>query len=103
MRGTFARLSHASFVREFRASTEDRMTEPKAALGLFSRRERWGLSRRGVLTVFTVCVLGTGGASSFLLPFLAVTSKTPARILVMEGWLHPDVVEVAAREFRTGG
>jgi uncharacterized SAM-binding protein YcdF (DUF218 family) len=79
------------------------MTHRTAALGIFSRRERWGLSLRGALILCILGVVGSAGASHFLLPFLAVTSKAPARILVMEGWLHPDVVEVAAREFRTGG
>jgi hypothetical protein len=71
--------------------------------GLVARRERWGLTWRGRLTVaivtltFIVIVLRT------IQPFLAITERTPASVLVVEGWIPASTMDQAAREFKTGG
>jgi hypothetical protein len=70
---------------------------------LFSRRERWGLSRRGALLLLVILAGSVAAVFAWLHPFLAVTDRIPARILVMEGWLHPSGVEQVAHEFRSGG
>lgn len=70
--------------------------------GILSRRERWGLSWRG--SVLVVMVISLAGLI-FLLrvqPFLAVTHRVPANILVVEGWVHAYGVDAAVKEFRTG-
>ncbi|MEY2539356.1 MAG: hypothetical protein QOG67_3096 [Verrucomicrobiota bacterium] len=70
--------------------------------GIFSRRERWGLSLRGWL--FLVCVI----SATFVVlamnvhPFLAQTSRVDTNTLVVEGWVHEFGVRVAIEEFRTG-
>ena len=72
-------------------------------LGLFSRKERWGLSGRGWLAAVTL-----GLAAFFLLftgihPFLAVTDRVNADSLVMEGWVHLFAAKTAAAEFKSAG
>jgi len=71
--------------------------------GLLTRRERWGLSWRGWLTVILLIVLaGLGGLSS-VHPFLAVTQRVNARVLVVEGWVPEYAIRAAANEFTSGG
>jgi hypothetical protein len=71
--------------------------------GLVTRRERWGLSGRGWgLLMLAVLLAGLGGIPACH-PFLAVTHRVPARVLVVEGWLHIYGVNGAMREFKTGG
>ena len=73
-----------------------------ACLGLFSRRERWGFSARGIFLVVA------GGLSSALLvalaiyPFLAVTERVPADSLVVEGWVQDHGIRAATEEFTAG-
>ena len=70
--------------------------------GLLSRRERWGLSARGWLSlILGVALLGYGWART-VQPFLAVTHRTDAKVLVVEGWIHEFAMRAAAEEFRTG-
>ena len=70
--------------------------------GILIRRERWGLSWRGWLIVFT------GVLSIFLLfwfriyPFLATTHRVDADVLVVEGWVHKYAIRAAVDEFRSG-
>ncbi|MFZ0825996.1 MAG: YdcF family protein [Verrucomicrobiia bacterium] len=70
--------------------------------GVLTRRERWGLSARGWL------LLGvTGGLAAWAVlvcigPFLAVTDKVNADVLVVEGWVHPYAIHAGAEEFRSG-
>ena len=65
-------------------------------------------------TVYVPTLLGwTLLASFFALPglwwfnygeaFLSVTSRVPARILVVEGWVGPEGLKAAKAEFETGG
>ncbi len=71
-------------------------------LGLLNRRERWGLSWRGWL-VLALAILLTGWAVVLNIhPFLAVTRRVPAKVLVVEGWTHIYGVDAAVNEFKTG-
>ena len=70
--------------------------------GLLTRRERWGLTRRGRLVAGLVIV-----AAGFLCllgihPFLAVTRRVDARVLVVEGWVNPYAIDAAVKEFEAG-
>lgn len=71
-------------------------------LGLLVRRERWGLSWRGWLALTVVILLAGWGWVWNIHPFLAVTRRLPARILVVEGWTHNYGVTAAVNEFKTG-
>lgn len=70
--------------------------------GIFVRKERWGLSWRGRVTVGGIILL-VGWA--FLLeihPFLAVTHREKTKTLVVEGWVHPYAINAALKEFERG-
>lgn len=47
--------------------------------------------------------LGTGIALLTIHPYLAVTERVPAKILVIEGWLPDYAIEAGVEEFRAGG
>ena len=70
--------------------------------GMFARRERWGLTRRGWLvagfTVIAVVLLLLLGID----PFLAGTHPVDSNVLVVEGWVHPFTMDAAVKEFNTG-
>lgn len=70
--------------------------------GLLTRKERWGLSRRGwIVALLAILVVGL----LFLWrihPFLAVTHRVDTRILVVEGWVDPFVIKAAVKEFEDG-
>jgi uncharacterized SAM-binding protein YcdF (DUF218 family) len=72
----------------------------RRCFGLLTRKERWGLSLRGVLVLATIVLLT--GLMFFLLtqPFLSVTQRVDSRILVVEGWVHDFTFEAAVKEFR---
>ena len=82
------------------------MTSPKtntALGGLFDRRERWSLSRRGWIAVVLV-VSATGAFAFFFLhPFLAITDRVKTNTLVVEGWIHDYAIRAAVNEFTNGG
>ena len=69
--------------------------------GVFSRKQRWGLSWSGWL------IVATGVAQLFSLvlfqiqPWLAVTHRVDANVLVVEGWVHEYAIRAAADEFNT--
>jgi len=73
----------------------------RAMWGVFNRKERWSLSGRGwlilVSSVLLVGVLTLKG----VYPFLAVTHRANANILVFEGWIHEYGVRAAVKEFRS--
>ena len=60
------------------------------------------MSRRGWLMTSVLPML----AASFLLlavhPFLAVTHRVDANILVVEGWVHDFAISAGVKEFKTG-
>src|SRR5437773_2007274 len=73
---------------------------PISLLGLLRRKERWSLSRRGWCLSLVI-------SASFILaifweiyPFLAVTDRTGADVLVVEGWLPNYALEESIAEFR---
>lgn len=71
--------------------------------GLISRRERWGLTLRGwVLLAAAIVVVGLVIIPG-IHPFLALTDRTAADLLAVEGWIDDYAVRAATVEFRTGG
>lgn len=76
---------------------------PTFCWGTFTRKERWGLSWRGWLLASLVLAI----AGAFLLltvyPFLAVTHRVDANLLVVEGWIHEYAIRCGAEEFKAGG
>lgn len=71
--------------------------------GLLTRRERWGLSWRGWLTVLGLLVAGGATFVLGVYPFFAITRRVETRLLAVEGWIDLYAMKVAAEEFRTGG
>ena len=73
----------------------------RAIWGLFDRRERWSLSWRGrlilPLAVVVVSVLVLRG----VYPFLAITHRVDAQVLVVEGWIREYAIRAALKEFQT--
>ena len=70
--------------------------------GLFTRKERWGFSWRGIF-IFALVSL----AVVYLLviqvhSYLAVTDRVNANYLVVEGWTHSFAARAAAAEFKSG-
>jgi hypothetical protein len=70
--------------------------------GLLKRKEKWVLSWRGRLVVWTtLLVLGV----TFILkvhPFLAVTERVDTQYLVIEGWIPNYALEESIAEFKSG-
>lgn len=75
---------------------------PSKLWGILVRKERWGLSWRGRM-VMALAVLLAGLALVWVIhPFLAVTHRAPAQVLVVEGWTHYFGVDAAVNEFKAG-
>jgi uncharacterized SAM-binding protein YcdF (DUF218 family) len=70
--------------------------------GLLTLKERWGLSRRGGLILFVAVVLLFSLFWLGVYPFLAVTHRVDAKVLVVEGWIHDYAIRAAVEEFRRG-
>jgi hypothetical protein len=70
-------------------STPGARSRKSIFFGIFSRRERWSLSRRGVLVLGSLLVILAIGIGRFTYPFLAVTHPVSANILIVEGWVPP--------------
>lgn len=68
--------------------------------GILTRKERWGLSWFGGLIVFTAILLMFYLFWLSIYPFLAVTQRTDADYLVVEGWIHDYAIRAAVSEFR---
>lgn len=66
------------------------------------RKERWGLSWRGWLIVVSVPLLAGSGLLVTVQPFLSVTHRVEANVLVVEGWVHEYAIRAGAEEFRSG-
>jgi uncharacterized SAM-binding protein YcdF (DUF218 family) len=73
-----------------------------AVWGLFDRKERWSLSFRGRLIVFFGLLLLSAGFLKGIYPFLAVTHRVNADVLVVEGWVHNYAIDAALDEFQSG-
>ena len=78
------------------------MTSNKKLWGLVTRRERWTLSWRGCLAVALALLLGGWLVGENIHPFLAITHRVDARVLVVEGWVHRFAVQAAVQEFKAG-
>ena len=82
---------------------ESRSLPRQRALGGFLvRRYRWGLSRWAKI-LLSILMLAFGmivllGA----FPYLAVTDRVSADVLVVEGWVHPYAIQAGVEEFKMG-
>jgi uncharacterized SAM-binding protein YcdF (DUF218 family) len=70
--------------------------------GIFTRKERWGLSVRGWLVLILLLALAAGGWVFNVQPFLAPTNRVDTKILVVEGWVHQYAIHAAVAEFQAG-
>ena len=70
--------------------------------GVLSRRERWGLAWQGWLILLIALVLLSSVLVVLVHPFLAPTRKVRSDVLVVEGWVHDNVIRAAATEFGAG-
>ena len=77
-------------------------SDQSACWGLVNRKERWGLSWRGVSVVAVIATSICWGWFAFIYPFLAVTERVETRLLVVEGWIPQFAINAAASEFRSG-
>ena len=73
---------------------------PRKCCGLFTRRERWGLSLRGWLVLILALGLAAWAWVLNIQHFLATTKRVDSRILVVEGWIHPFSMRTAATEIQ---
>jgi DUF218 domain. len=68
---------------------------------MFIRKERWGLSWRGRLIVTSALLLVSALILKGAYPFLAITHRVDANILVVEGWIHEYAIRAAVTEFQS--
>lgn len=76
-------------------------TPARAMWGVFDRKERWSLSWRGRLIVASALLLVGALVFKGVYPFLAITHRANANILVVEGWIHEYGIRAAVKEFRS--
>jgi uncharacterized SAM-binding protein YcdF (DUF218 family) len=76
-------------------------TPVRAMWGVFDRKERWSLSWRGRLIVASAVLLVGALVFKGVYPFLAITHRANANILVVEGWIHEYGIRAAVKEFRS--
>ena len=70
--------------------------------GIIRLKERWGLSWHARLFVISVMLLAIYAVVLNVHPFLAVTHRANAKILVVEGWIDEYAIRAGADEFKTG-
>jgi uncharacterized SAM-binding protein YcdF (DUF218 family) len=70
--------------------------------GIIRLKERWRLSWHARLFVTAVTLLAIYAVVLNVHPFLAVTHRANAKILVVEGWIDEYAIRAAADEFKTG-
>jgi hypothetical protein len=76
---------------------------PRSLLwNMLIRKERWGLSWRGWLLLPSVGLVSAYFAFLNIHPFLAVTHRVKANVLVVEGWIPRYAIRVGAEEFKNG-
>jgi len=68
--------------------------------GLLVRRYRWALSLKAKLSILAMLLVLGLIVIRGVYPFLAVTSRVNADVLVVEGWVHLYAVEASAAEFK---
>lgn len=71
--------------------------------GLLVRREAWVLSWRARILLTLLLIAAAAGWVKVVYPFLALTERVPASVLVIEGWTGTAAMRQAAEEFRSGG
>jgi len=67
--------------------------------GLLVRQYRWGLSRWAKFFLLIVVLALVMITFLDVYPFLAITRRVDADVLVVEGWIHPYAIQVGAEEF----
>ncbi len=70
--------------------------------GILTVRPRWGLSWRGWALVILAGLLAFFLLLFNIYPFLALTDRVNADILVVEGWVHEYAIRQAVAEYSTG-
>lgn len=68
--------------------------------GLLVRRYRWGLSRWAKFVLLIIVLTFAAIAFLNVYPFLAITERVDADVLVVEGWVHPYAIQVGTEEFK---
>ena len=84
------------------APTPDASCSSRKFWGILRRKESWGLTWRGWVLLASVVALTAGCVVLNVHPFLAVTQRTNADILVVEGWIQRYAMRKAVEEFKTG-
>jgi uncharacterized SAM-binding protein YcdF (DUF218 family) len=69
--------------------------------GLVCRKERWSLSWRGRLILAFALLVAGALLVKGVYPFLAITHRVDADVLVVEGWVHEYAIRAAIKEFRS--
>jgi hypothetical protein len=69
---------------------------------IVTRKERWGLSGLGWLLVISAVFLTVYLTLVNVHPFLAVTQRVNADVLVVEGWVNEFGIRATLDEFKTG-
>jgi hypothetical protein len=69
---------------------------------ILTRKERWGLSGLGWVLLISVLFLTLFLTAVTIYPFLAITQRVDADILVVEGWVHEFGIRATLAEFKTG-
>jgi len=88
--------------RKYYRATFDSPPRRTALGGLLVRREVWTVSLRAMLIgLLAAGSLGFAGIRG-LYPFLAITSRVPADVLVVDGWLPTYALAQAAAEYQRG-
>lgn len=91
-----------TMVNAWQGTGESALVPPRQVIwGLLTRKERWGLSWRGWLIVFLVLLSAAGFVLLNAYPFLAVTHRVDAKVLVVEGWVHEYAIRAGVKEFRS--
>jgi uncharacterized SAM-binding protein YcdF (DUF218 family) len=70
---------------------------------LITRRERWGLTGFGWISLAVVLLMGSVGGAVTIHPFLSVNQRAATDEMVVEGWIHEYAIVAAAGEFVQGG
>lgn len=69
---------------------------------IFTRKHRWGLSGLGWLLLLSIVALTICLLAVTVYPFLAVTQRVNAEVLVVEGWVNEFGIRASLEEFKTG-
>jgi len=69
--------------------------------GLFVRKPRWVLSLWAKLLLLMVVVALAVATLLGIYPFLAITQRVNADVLVVEGWVHPYTSRASVEEFKS--